>query len=118
MLDFSTSETFDLDDTVWEPSTPERVASLDTLSQRVIALARDEAFRSRPERGAAAHLRRWLLGTGDALRPLANPALDTLRRFSMSVRLGDGESESFAQVLLDKGHYSRAQIEIARGMSR
>jgi hypothetical protein len=125
MFDFTASDPFEIEDAVWVESAPsarpasqsDATGQLDTLSQRVVHLARAEAHASRPARGLGATLGRWLLGPVETPRPLANPALETLRRFCISVRLGEGESQELAQVLLAKGHYDPAQLETARVMS-
>lgn len=125
MFDLSPCDSFDIDDMVWVDSTPsaptlhlrQPSGELDDLSRRVVHLARAEAQRSRPQVGAGAWVRRLLLGDVEPPRPLANPALEMLRRFCISVRLGDAQSDDLAQVLLGKGHYDKAQINTARCLS-
>ncbi|MDE2169319.1 MAG: hypothetical protein KGJ57_07815 [Sphingomonadales bacterium] len=125
MFDLSSGDGFEPDDTIWADSTPaapfaqsrEPTGDLDDLSRRVVHLARAEARRSRPQSGAGAWVRRLLLGDVEPPRPLANPVLETLRRFCISVRLGEAQSEELAQTLMSKGHYDKAQITTARRMS-
>jgi hypothetical protein len=92
--------------------------TLDPLSFRVVQLARSEAVRSGPRRGVLGRAWQWFLNDVDVPRPLANPRLDLLRRFSMLVWFGDAESEELAQVMVTKGHYSAGQLDMVRVLSR
>lgn len=92
--------------------------TLDPLSFRVVQLARDEAARTGPRKGPLGRAWQWFVGDVDVARPLANPRLDMLRRFSTLVWFGDAESETLAQVMLDKGHYNAGQLSIVRALSR
>ncbi|SNS38305.1 hypothetical protein SAMN06295912_105152 [Sphingomonas laterariae] len=90
--------------------------ALSALEWQVIGLAIREASRIGGGRIFAAS--RWrrlasLLTGSEALRPLADPRLETLRSFVCAVRNGHKLAERLATKLLDQG-YSSDQVSAVR----
>lgn len=96
----------------------DQAETLDPLSYRVVQLAREEALRMGPPRGVLGRAWQWFWGNVEVARPLANPRLDMLRRFSTLVWLNDVQAEDLEQTMLSKGHYSAGQLGIARVLSQ
>lgn len=123
MLDLPHAEAIEDCGAPWTPFPAKRrkdaavTEPLDTLSLRVVHLAREEAWRSLALQTAAARLMHWLLGDIETPRPLASPRLEMLRIFCTFVVLGDRRSSSIAHSLLEKGHYSNAQLAEASALS-
>lgn len=99
------------------PSAHDLARAFDPLSLRVLHLAMRDAASGRPAKGMLAQAWRWFTGDAEAPRPLANPKLEMLRRFCISVMRGESESADLARTLAEKGHYDMAQLGAIQAFS-